>query len=166
MKKIVLIGSGGAGKSTLARQLSEKLNIEVFHLDALHWKPNWEMTSREEQEETQHSLVEKDEWIIDGHYGGTLPIRLQACDTIIYLDMPRSVCVYRAIKRYRMYRHKTRPDMHEGCEEKLDPAFLKWIWDFQKKKRPAILEMIDRYSEGRQVFILKSKREVEAFMAK
>src|SRR5699024_1821495 len=105
MKKIILIGSGGAGKSTLARQLGAALQIEVIHLDALFWKPNWTPVQREKQVEIQKELVNKEEWIIDGNYGGTIDIRLQAADTIIFLDIPRTICVYRAFKRMIQYRN-------------------------------------------------------------
>ena len=127
MNKIMIIGSGGAGKSTLARKLGEKLNIEVFHLDSLLWRPNWEMVSREEQREIQNDLIKKEQWIIDGNYGGTMDVRLEAADTIIFMDFPRVICLYRAVKRYFQYRGKSRPDMVEGNDERLDWNFLKWI---------------------------------------
>ncbi|NEY74216.1 DNA topology modulation protein, partial [Bacillus mesophilus] len=120
MKKVVLIGSGGSGKSTLARQLGEKLKINVYHLDALFWKPNWVGVLKDEQRKVQNDLVNKEEWIIDGNYGGTMDIRLNAADTIILLDINRTICVYRAFKRMMQYRNKTRPDMGEGCEERID----------------------------------------------
>ena len=98
MKKIVLIGSGGSGKSTLARQLGERLKIKVYHLDALFWKPNWVGVPKDEQTKVQNDLVKKESWIIDGNYGGTMDIRLNAADTIIFLDIPRTICLYRAFK--------------------------------------------------------------------
>lgn len=111
MKKIILIGSGGAGKSTLARLLGEKLNIKVYHLDRLFWKPGWVVVQREEQRKVQYKLINQPKWIIDGNYRGTMDIRLHAADTIIFLDLHRMICVYRAFKRMLKYRNKTRPDM-------------------------------------------------------
>ena len=125
MKRIILIGSGGSGKSTLARQLGDKLKLNVYHLDALFWKPNWVGVPKNEQIEVQNELVEKEEWIIDGNYGGTIDIRLKSADTIIFLDVHRTICVYRAFKRMLQYRNKTRPDMGAGCKERLDFGFLK-----------------------------------------
>lgn len=84
MKKIILIGSGGAGKSTFSRKLSNKLNIKVFHLDALMWKPHWEMTDRTYQIQIQKEIIEKDSWIIDGNYNGTMDMRIDASDTIFF----------------------------------------------------------------------------------
>lgn len=164
MKKIMLIGSGGSGKSTLARQLGNILNIQVYHLDAIFWKPNWEGVSKEEQISIQTDLVKKDEWLIDGNYGGTLDIRMDAADTIIFLDINRTICTYRALKRMLKYRNKTRPDMGEGCEEKFDFDFLRWIWNYPKMKRPDILRKLHDLPENKQIIILKSKKDVQTFL--
>ncbi|WP_121610762.1 DNA topology modulation protein [Mesobacillus foraminis] len=164
MKKIVLIGSGGSGKSTLARQLGEKLKIDVLHLDSLFWKPGWVETPREEWIDTQQYLVKGETWIMDGNYGGTMGIRLNAADTIIFLDIPRIICVYRAFKRMLQYRNKTRPDMGEGCEERFNYEFFKWIWEYPKTKRPKILERLEELSKEKEVIILKAPKEVENFL--
>jgi adenylate kinase family enzyme len=166
MKKIVLIGSGGSGKSTLARNLGGKLKINVYHLDALFWKPNWVGVPKVEQRKVQIDLVNKEEWIIDGNYGGTMHIRLNAADTIIFLDIHRTICVYRIFKRMMRYRNRTRPDMGEGCEEKFDLSFLKWIWNYPKTKRPKILKNLKQLSDDKQVIILNSPNEVQRFLDK
>ena len=166
MKKIVLIGSGGSGKSTLARQLGEILKINVYHLDALFWKPNWVGVAKDEQRKVQNDLVNKEEWIIDGNYGGKMDIRLNAADTIIFLDIHRIICVYRALKRMLEYRNKTRPDMGEGCKERFNLDFLKWIWNYPKTKRPKILNKLEQLHENKQVIILKSPKEVQQFLGR
>jgi adenylate kinase family enzyme len=164
MKKIVIIGSGGSGKSTLARKLGEKLKRKVYHLDTLFWKPNWVGVPKDEQRKVQNELVKEEEWIIDGNYGGTMEIRLKAADTIIFLDISRTICVFRAFKRMVQYRNKTRPDMGKGCKEKFDPEFFKWIWQFQTKSKPQILEQLERFSNDKQIIILKSPKEVKKFL--
>ena len=164
MKKIILIGSGGAGKSTLARQLGAALQIEVIHLDALFWNPNWTPVQREKQVEIQKELVNKEEWIIDGNYGGTIDIRLQAADTIIFLDIPRTICVYRAFKRMIQYRNKTRPDMGKDCNERLDINFLKWIWRYPKTKRPDIVKKLEGLSTEKQIIILQTPKQIQQFI--
>lgn len=166
MKKIMLIGSGGSGKSTLARRLGEGLKINVYHLDALFWKPNWVGVPKDEQIKVQEELVKKEEWIIDGNYGGTMDIRLTAAETIIFLDIPRTICVYRAFKRLIKHRSSPRLDMGEGCEERFSFEFFKWIWDYPKTKRPAILEKLEMLSKEKEVIILKSRREVEKYEEK
>ncbi|MFJ7972606.1 DNA topology modulation protein [Psychrobacillus sp. NPDC096389] len=166
MKKIALIGSGGAGKSTLARQLGQKLNIEVYHLDALLWKPNWTPTSKEEQIKVQNELVNKDQWIIDGNYNGTMDIRLNAADTIILVDINRVICLYRVFKRMIQYRGKSRPDMAEGVNERLDFNFLKWVWDYPKTKKPIVFKKLEQLPDDKKVIIFKSPREVRHFLEK
>ena len=99
MKKILVIGSSGAGKSTFSRRLSEITGIEIIHLDKLYWKPNWTEPSKDEWKKTLEKAVSKKAWIMDGNYSGTLEMRLPACETVIFLDLPRTVCVYRVIKR-------------------------------------------------------------------
>ncbi|RWS44791.1 DNA topology modulation protein [Bacillus mycoides] len=164
MKKIILIGSGGSGKSTLARLLGNKLKIQVYHLDALFWKPNWEGVPREEQRTVQNDLIKEEKWIIDGNYGGTMDIRINAADTIIFLDIHRTICVYRAFKRIVQYRNKTRPDMGTGCEERFDLQFFKWIWEYPKSKRPAIITRLDQLKKHKRVIILKTPSEVQRFL--
>ncbi|MEX0379442.1 DNA topology modulation protein [Bacillus sp. S4] len=164
MKKIILIGSGGSGKSTLARQLGNKLKIQVYHLDALFWKPNWVGVPREEQRTVQNDLIKEEKWIIDGNYGGTMDIRINVADTIIFLDIHRTICVYRAFKRIVQYRNKTRPDTGAGCEERFDLQFFKWIWEYPKTKRPAILKRLDQLNKDKRVIILKTPNEVQRFL--
>ncbi|WP_042148867.1 DNA topology modulation protein [Paucisalibacillus sp. EB02] len=163
MKRIAIIGSGGSGKSTLATKLGELLKINVYHLDALFWKPGWVGTSKEEQSRVQHELVKQDEWIMDGNYGGTMDIRLHKADTIIFLDIPRSTCLYRVIKRRLRYRNRTRPDMREGCEERLNLDFVKWVWKYPIEKKPGILARLGNEKE-KKVIILSSPKEVERFL--
>ncbi|SNZ15386.1 Adenylate kinase [Terribacillus aidingensis] len=164
MKRIAIVGSSGSGKSVLARRLGEILQMEVWHLDAILWKPDWVLTPRDEQKQIQQQLVSKDSWIIDGDYNSTLDIRLKAADTIIFLDMPRMLCVYRVLKRRLMYHNRSRPDMQEGCKEKIDMAFLQWVWQYPISKRPGMLEKLEILAQNKQVIILNSSREVEKYV--
>ncbi|HEX9059788.1 MAG TPA: DNA topology modulation protein [Clostridia bacterium] len=165
MKKIMIIGSGGAGKSTLARELGKILKIEVFHLDSIHWNPGWVETPFSEWKMIIDTLVKKEEWIIDGNYGdSTMKTRLQAADTIIFMDLPRVVCLFRIIKRRIQNIGKVRPDMGKGCPEKIDWSFIKWIWTYPESKRPEILNKIKKYSEGKKVILLHNSKEVNQFI--
>lgn len=164
MRKVAIIGSGGAGKSTFATQLGDKLDIPVYHLDKFLWRSNWTEIPKYEQRQIQQQLILKDEWIIDGNYGSTMDVRLQAADTIIFLDIHRVICVYRAVKRMVRYWNRTRPDMADGCNERFDFKFLKWIWNYPTTKRPAILQKLEEFSAEKKVIILASKREVKEFI--
>lgn len=160
----MLIGSGGSGKSTLAREMGETLGIEVFHLDKLFWKRGWTETPRDEWVRVQSELVQKKQWIIDGNFGGTIDIRLQAADTVIFIDMPRIICMYRVLKRQIQYYNRTRPDMGEECNEKVDLAFLKWIWHYPKRNRPRVLAVLQSISSEKSVVHLRTRRDVRTFL--
>jgi adenylate kinase family enzyme len=164
MKKVLIIGSGGAGKSTLARRLGEATGIEVVHLDKLHWKPNWTSPPKDEWRKTVAEALKKDEWIMDGNFGGTMEMRIKACDTVIFLDFPRRICLYRAVKRALTYYNKTRPDMGEGCREKIDFEFLGWIWNFPKTTKPVIEERLTLLGKEKNIVRLRRPREAADFL--
>lgn len=164
MDRIMLIGPGGAGKSTLARELGERLGTTVLHLDALLWKPGWKLTTRDEQKEIQRDLFDGDRWIVDGNYGATMDLRLQAADTVIFMDMPRRVCMYGIIRRRIRYHGITRPDMQKDCPERLDFEFVKWVWNYRKYKRPGVLKKLESLGPDKQVMILKSRKDVRRFL--
>lgn len=111
--RIAIIGSAGSGKSTLSQKLGEILSLPVVHLDRFYWKPNWTPTVNDEWDEFVKDAVSEDQWIIDGNYTRTLGIRLSEADAVIFLDMPRLLCIYRIIKRRIRYHGKTRPDLNE-----------------------------------------------------
>lgn len=165
MSRIAIIGSPGAGKSTFARQLGDITGIEVFHLDSLFWKPGWVETPRSEWVALQNWLVRRPSWIIDGNYGATMDIRIDAADTVIFLDFARRVCLYRVAKRALRYRGRTRPDMGKGCPEKIDTAFLRYIWGFRRREHETILRRLHEAKQaGKQVLSLKTRREVAGYL--
>lgn len=164
MQRIILIGSAGSGKSTLARQIGAVLNLPVIHLDAFYWKPGWVETPRAEFEAVQRDLVAGDRWVIDGNYSSTLDLRLAVADTVIFLDMPRLLCVWSAIKRRIKYHGRTRPDLNAGCPEQLDWAFLRWIWEFPTRSKPRVEAKLANLRPGQQLVRIHSRREAAAFV--
>ena len=165
MRRVSIIGSGGAGKSTLARQLGEITGLPVIHLDRLYWKAGWTETPKDIWKEKVESLVKGDEWIIDGNFGGTMEVRLSASDTVIFLDFPRLLCTYRAVKRAITFRNKTRPDMGPGCNEKFDLEFLRWVWQFPGITVPSIEERLSRMGRGVKLIRLRSPNEAQRFLS-
>ena len=164
MKKVLVIGPGGAGKSTLAQELGKLLNMEVLHLDKFYWRPGWVETPKSEWAKTVRDLLSQDAWIMDGNYSGTLDIRFEACDTVIFLDMTRSLCLRRVLKRAIQYRKQSRPDMAEGCREKLSFEFIKWIWNYSSRTRPKIVRLLESKLEGKKIVWLRSQSEVKRFL--
>ena len=165
MRRVIVIGSGGAGKSTFARRLGSLLGINVIHLDVEHWGPGWVEPPKDEWRRKVEELVAGEAWIIDGNYSGTLDVRLAACDTVIFLDLPRAVCLWRVLKRALMYKGSRRPDMAEGCREKFDLSFLIWIWNYPSRTRPKVVELLKQHSQDKRVVRLRSRAEVEKFLA-
>ena len=163
MKRILVIGSGGAGKSTFSRRLHELTGIELFHLDKLHWKPNWVEPTKDDWKKTMEDLLKNDSWIMDGNYSGTMKMRIAACDTVIFLDMPRTVCVYRILKRVAQSYGKNRPDMAAGCNEQFDWTFIKWVWNYPARTKPKIEALLKSAENGKTIISLKSKKEIENF---
>lgn len=164
--KFLIIGSAGAGKSTLGRRLHEATGVELIYLDKLYWKPNWVETSKDEWKRTIENLLKKDSWIMDGNYSGTLEMRAAACDTLIFLDLPRTLCVRRVLKRSLFYQKSNRPDMAAGCDEKLDIEFLKflkWIWDYPTRTKPKVEDLMKRFENEKTIFRLTSQKEIENF---
>ena len=163
MERILIIGCGGAGKSTLARQLGEKLELPVVHLDRLFWKPGWVEESQEDFDRKLALEFERPSWIMDGNFNRTMPQRLAKCDTIIYLDFPRLTCLAGVIKRILTTYGKTRPDMGEGCPERFDLEFLGWVWNYNKDKRKRNYQLLNDATHAEKI-VLKNRRAVKAFL--
>jgi len=164
MRRILVIGSGGAGKSTLARRLGARLGLEVFHLDALYWHAGWVETPREVWLKRVEELLARESWIIDGNYSNTMQRRFDACDAVVFLDLPRTLCLWRVVKRALIYYKRRRPDMAEGCHERLNAEFLRWVWSYPKRTRPKVVAMLESAPPEKQVFRLKSRAQVEEFL--
>ena len=162
MQRIAVVGSGGAGKSTFAAELGRRTGLPVIHLDRHFWKPGWVETPREEWRTLQGSLLAGDAWIVDGNYGGTLDVRLARADTVIVLALSRWRCVVRALRR--TLPHRGRALQAEGCPERLDPAFLRWIWRYPIDSRPRLDAALGRYRDSLRVVELTSPTQVRAFL--
>ena len=163
MERILIIGCGGAGKSTLARQLGEKLGLPVVHLDKLFWHPGWVESTKDEIDAKIMAELQKPRWIMDGNYNRTLPKRIGYCDTVIYLDFSRMACIFGVLKRVITTYGTVRPDMGEGCPERFDLDFLKWVWNFNKEKREQYYRMLNE-AEAVETIVLKNRRMVHRFL--
>ena len=165
MRRVLIVGSGGAGKSTVAVLLGARLQLPVIHLDAHYWHPGWVATPRDEWHAQVAELVERDAWVMDGNYGGTMEQRLAACDTVVLLDLPRVVCLWRIVRRAIRYAGRSRPDMTPGCAETLSWAFVWWVWSYPSRRRPDVLRRLAALPASTRVVRLRSSRDVAAFVA-
>jgi adenylate kinase family enzyme len=157
----MIIGSGGAGKSTFARELAKHTGLPLIHLDRYYWKPGWVPTPPEEWIECVRLLSNGDSWIMDGNYGGSLPIRVQRCDAIVFFDMPRMLCLGGILKRWLVCQFRKRPDRPEGCPEKMNATFARWVWDFPRNSRPRILAALECATPGTEMLTVTRRSHVQ-----
>lgn len=131
MKRVLVIGPCGAGKSTLSVELGRRLGLPVHHLDQLHWEPGWVEGSTDALIEKVAAITAGERWLIDGNYGSTMAERIAHADSVVYLDYPIRLCAWRLLKRIWTWRGRTRPDMTEGCPERFDLGFFFYVlaWD-------------------------------------
>lgn len=159
MKKIIIIGCSGSGKSTFARKLSAKLNVPLYYLDMIWHKPNKTTSTEQEFDQKLNNLIRKDKWIIDGNYQRTLEMRLKECDTVFLLDIPTHICLEGAKSRIG----KQRVDL-PWLETEFEEDFAKWINDFPEKSLPKIMELLEKYKENKQIIIFKSREETDRYL--
>lgn len=162
MKRVAVIGSGGAGKSTFSRELSQILGLPLIHLDRHYWKPGWVETPIEEWRVLQSELIAGDLWIVDGNYNRTFDIRFARADTVIVLAISRYRCLLRAFTR--MLRNRSKCIQAEGCPERFDFSFYQWIWHFPREDFAKIDASLDAHGESLNVIELTSSRQVRSFL--
>ncbi|MEK4563681.1 topology modulation protein [Alkalihalobacillus sp. FSL R5-0424] len=169
MNKVMVVGSSaGAGKSTFARKLSNVLQLPVHHLDTLFWKPGWIEEDKEIFIEKQRVLAQTEQWIIEGNYNASMDIRLSEADTIVFIHCPLWRCLYQVVKRRIMFHGKSRPDLTEGCKEKIDFDFIWFIiktYYPRQKKMKQKLKHFEESSDKHKMYVLSGHKEMEQFLA-
>ncbi len=166
--KIAIIGYSGSGKSTLARKLGTIFRADVLHFDTVQFLPGWEIRAEENKRKiTKEFMDTHDSWVIDGNYSRLFyERRMSEADIIIIILFNRFSCLYRVIRRYVKYKNTTRPDMGEGCNEKLDWEFIKWILHDQRTKqaKKRYAQVHSQYRE--KVIIVKNQRQLDDCLKK
>jgi adenylate kinase family enzyme len=163
--RILIMGAPGSGKSTLARAIGASLKIPVVHLDALYWSPGWKVTAPEIFDARIAEAAAGDAWVMDGGYFKTLDLRLPRTTTLIWLDLPRSVYVRRALWRSISNYDCERPDVGPGNRERFELAFFRdWVWTYPSR-RPAQLKLMADLPATIHAITLRSAAEVSAFIS-
>ncbi len=147
MKRVLIIGPCGSGKSTLARQLAPRMGLPLVHMDQLGWQAGWVETQKAELNASLADAVAQEAWLIEGNYGSTLIPRLERASTVIYLDFPIRLCLWRLIRRIVANRGRSRPDMPEGCPERFDAAFFWYMLTWSYGPRPRTETKLALYAD-------------------
>ena len=158
MKKVIVIGCPGSGKSTVSRALHNKTGIPLYHLDMMYWNADKTTVEKSVFLERLFAVLEKNEWIIDGNYGSTMELRMAACDTVFFLDYPLDVCLDGIKER----RGKPRSDM-PWIETEKDAEFIEFIKSYNEQQKPKVLELLKKYSD-KNIIILESREQADAFL--
>ena len=157
MKKIIVIGCPGAGKSTFSRLLHSKTGIPLYHLDMLYWNGDKTTVEKDVFLDRLSNVLAEDEWIIDGNYISTMELRLSLCDTVFFLDYPTELC----LDGVRTRRGVARSDI-PWIETDEDAEFIEYVEKFNVEQRPRVLSLLERYSD-KNIFIFKSREEAYEF---
>lgn len=170
LSRVLVLGPPGSGKSTFARQLGAHLGLPVVHLDTLFWKPGWVESPDDEFIAKVSKAVEQDVWVIDGNYTRAgLVERVHRADVVVFLDLPRRLCLYRIVKRHFMYRKRSRPDLTEGCPERFDSEFFRefipFAWRWHGLSRERKLEMLAAHPRPDSVRIVRSRRDARRLLS-
>ena len=163
--KIAILGNSGSGKSTLAKRLAHRYGVPLLYLDTVNFESGWRERSTEEKVRAVARFMENSEWVIEGNYEKLLlEERLGSANMVLILAFSRRVCVSGALKRWFQHRGTVRESMSNGCVERLDPEFLRWVafGQFSSGRKARILSIAERYPEKTHVF--RTRRELERFM--
>lgn len=165
MRRVAIVGCPGSGKSTLARAMGESLTLPVIHMDVLYFQPGWSPSDDRAMRQATDAMALRDSWICDSTYIAASAVRFTRSDTVVWLRLPRTVSMRRAIWRAIRDRNRPRPDLPPGCREKIDLRFYAGIWNWNRDVRPRLTAAIQRLGNETRLVVLENGAEVGAFLA-
>lgn len=158
MKKVLIIGCPGSGKSYFSRELAEATGLPLYHIDKIRWRTDWTLMPREQFLLILKEIMETDEWIIDGNYLNSMELRLGYADTVFYFDLPTEECLANVEQR----KGKPREDMPDGMIDREDPEFIEFIKNFNSDTKPRVEELLSRFSG--EVIVIKSREDKKQYL--
>ncbi|MEO3779973.1 AAA family ATPase [Micromonospora sp. B11E3] len=166
MQRVLIVGSAGAGKSTLAREVARRLGLPVVHLDRHYWRPGWTVPDETRWRETVAALAAAPAWVLDGNYGTTLDLRLPRADLLVLVDLPWPLCLARVVRRRWDPRAAGRADLPAGCPERLDLDFLGYVRRYPRVSRPRVFAARAAHAPELPLVRLRSRAEVRRWLAR
>jgi adenylate kinase family enzyme len=165
MERILVMGSPGSGKSTFARRLSHITDIPVVSLNALYWKPGWKPSEAAEFEERVTEAIRRPHWIIDGDYTRWAgDIRRSAADAVIWFDLPRRTCVVGITIRIATGYGRVRPEMAEGCPERINGEFIRYVWTYRREQRPKLLQYLGGLRADQSLICFTARVQADRYL--
>ena len=165
MRRVMIIGQPGSGKSTFARKLGAITHLPVFHIDHIHWQSGWVERPGPEKDRLCAEVHARDKWIFEGGRSTTWPERLERADTLIWLDLPLGLRARRVLWRTLRYLGRTRPELPDGCPERFDWEFTRWIWDTRHSAKEKMQTTFASAPLDKNRYHLTSQRQVRDFLS-
>jgi len=165
VRRILIVGSSGAGKTTLAREVARRLDLPLIHLDRHYWRPGWVPAAADDFRAEVAALAARPAWVMDGNYRSSLDLRLPRADLLVLCDPPRLRCLARVLRRRWAHRAAPRPDLPDGCPEQVDLQFLRYVWDYPRRSRPLVHAAVAAHAPAVPVVRLRTRREVRRWLA-
>jgi len=165
--RVLVIGCSGGGKSTLSRWLAGHFDLEYQSIDRdVRWLPGWQERDRAARQKILEALVARERWVMDGSNPSTFDLRVPRADLVIWVRMPRLVCLLGVARRVWRYHGTVRPEMADGCPEPLpDRTFLDYIWNFEKNSAPVFIRKLEQYGGGVPLVTLRSRKDTRRLLA-
>jgi adenylate kinase family enzyme len=164
MRRALVIGISGAGKSTFSKRLAEATRLPLIHLDREFWQPGWNVTLREPWRAKVKQLAQRESWIMDGNFDSSLDLRLPRADTVFWFDYPTFRCLRRVLWRTAVTYGQVRSDLAPGCPERWDLPFLRYVWNFNARDRNDVVGALERYGKHAVLHVFRRDADVKRYL--